>query len=138
MIRVCFAPGKTSISDVEKTYAIMLARYLSGEHAISGYIGCWGGFERQTINANHIHKLHIKTPEETPWNKNIKQPNRKSDGFLIYASHYMFRDYYLFIGIIHPDAHKRINQLLPGIISFSESNFQNRNERELRDLLCVS
>ncbi|EAV6399735.1 hypothetical protein E8K60_09130 [Salmonella enterica] len=137
MIRVCFPPDKTGIDDTEKIYAIMLAKYLS-QSIVTGYIGCWGGFERQSIRAAHIHKLHIKVPGESPWPANIRQSDRKSDSFLIYSSHYMYENYFLFIGIIHPDAHKKIDNLLPGLIEFTENNFQNKNERELRELICLS
>ncbi|EAZ0391887.1 hypothetical protein BH017_02575 [Salmonella enterica] len=137
MVRVCFAPDKTGVDAMEKHYAIMLARFLS-KTELSGWLGCWGGFERQSRNAEHIHKLHIRVPDMEPWGAHVRQPDRKSDSFLLYSSHYMYEDYFLYLGILHPDAHKRIDSILPNIISFTENNFQSRNEKELRELICIS
>jgi mRNA interferase YafO len=68
----------------------------------------------------------------------VRQHDRKSDNFLIYAQHWDCRDFYQIVAILSPDAHATVDGILPALIDHVEDEFQSFNERELKELLNVS
>lgn len=81
-----------------------------------------------------IFKMHIVLSEEekAKWkNKNVY--GRTSDNFLIYAQHWCEENYYILLDIITPNAHKRIDKLLPLLINEAEK-FHSMDKKELDNL----
>lgn len=115
-------------------YARELTDYLNGV-SLSGRLGKNGGFERnKRATESGILKIHIKVPGESFWDSSVIQRHRTSNNYLVYARHWDFSDIFQIIAIVTPDAHERIDGLLPGIVQVVERDFQDLNERQLSQL----
>ncbi|EJA5052709.1 type II toxin-antitoxin system YafO family toxin [Salmonella enterica] len=115
-------------------YARELSDFLNGR-SLSGRIGRYGGFERNNeATKSSIMKVHIKMTGEGFWSSDIRQINRTSNSYLVYAMHWNFSDKVQIIAIVSPDAHERIDRLLPDIIRITESDFHSLSESELNQL----
>ncbi|EOC0700404.1 type II toxin-antitoxin system YafO family toxin [Salmonella enterica subsp. enterica serovar Kokomlemle] len=115
-------------------YARELSDFLNGR-SVSGRIGRIGGFERNNeATKSSIMKVHIKMAGEGFWGSDISLMNRTSNSFLVYASHWDFSDKVQIIAIVSPDAHERIDRLLPDIIRIAENDFHSLSESELKQL----
>ncbi|NBI43187.1 hypothetical protein GVX76_06750 [[Haemophilus] felis] len=99
------------------------------------FLGHFGQFENnpQTMDSL-LHKIHIALYNEglnfRKW-KNRNGHNRTSDSFVIYAKHFFCDDYYLILDIVHPEAHKRVDKLLPNFIQKAEK-FHRLRRNELQ------
>ncbi|HHT7855510.1 type II toxin-antitoxin system YafO family toxin [Pasteurella multocida] len=105
------------------------------------FLGHFGQFENNSQAMNSLlYKIHIAL-YSADWNfrkwKNRNGHNRTSDNFVIYAKHFFCDDYYLILDIVHPEAHKRIDKLLPNLIQKAEE-FHKLRGNELRDRLAYS
>ncbi len=130
MAKVCIHPGIADNPTVQG-YARELSSFLNGV-SLSGRLGKNGGFERNTsATASGIMKMHIKVPGEGFWNPRQRQAQRTSDNYLVYARHWDMIDLYQVIAIVTPDAHARIDGLLPDIIKAVEESFHDLNENQL-------
>lgn len=117
-------------------YARELSDYLNGT-ALSGRLGKNGGFERNNAAIqSSILKIHIKVPGETLWNAADVQRYRTSNNYLVYARHWDLTQKFQIICIVTPDAHQRIDGLLPSIIKIAEDGFHSLNEEQLNQLTC--
>lgn len=134
MAQVCIHPNIADNLTVQG-YARELSSFLSGV-SLSGRLGKNGGFERNTAaTASGIMKIHIKAPGEEFWRSQQRQTQRISDNYLVYARHWDMNNLYQVIAIVTPDAHARIDGLLPGIIKAAEAAFHDLNESQLTQYL---
>lgn len=137
MVYVSLSSG-LPFNDAAQAYARMLASFLSTGRP-GPFFGNLGRFERN-VNAiqSGIWKLHIRLTDEGGWPPSQKQSERKSNNFLIYAQHWDCRDHYQILAVLSPDAHEKVDKLLPSLISSVEKEFHSLSERELKSLLHVS
>lgn len=106
-------------------YAKELSDYLN-RVSLSGRIGKDGGFERNAqATSSGVMKIHIKIPGEGFWSSSLRQSLRTSDNYLVYAMHWDDPGKFMVIAIITPDAHARIDGLLPSIIKITEKDFHS-------------
>ncbi|MCT8347623.1 type II toxin-antitoxin system YafO family toxin [Photorhabdus temperata] len=56
---------------------------------------------------------------------------RVSNNYLVYARHWERSDTFQIIAVIVPDAHEKIDAMLPDIIEITESDFQSLNQPQL-------
>ncbi|MBD2791643.1 type II toxin-antitoxin system YafO family toxin [Xenorhabdus szentirmaii] len=124
---------------LEIFFAKALADFLN-RNKLSGYLGKLGGFERNPhSNAAGIYKAHVRIPVlEQPWNKAVRQPQRSSDSFLIYAVHRTYPIHIQIIGVITPNAHEKMDKLISTVIEMVEGKFQCLRETELKSLNSYS
>ncbi|MDC9582471.1 type II toxin-antitoxin system YafO family toxin [Xenorhabdus sp. PR6a] len=124
---------------LEIFFAKALADFLN-RSKLSGYLGKMGGFERNShSNSAGIYKAHVRIPAlEQPWSKAVRQPQRNSDSFLIYAVHRTYPIHIQIIGVITPNAHEKMNKLLSTVIQIVEEKFQCLRETELKSLNSYS
>lgn len=133
MAEVCIHSSIANNQTVQG-YARELSNYLNGV-SLSGRLGKNGGFERNNAaTQSGIMKIHIKIPGEVHWGTDEKQRYRTSNNYLVYARHWDFSDKYQIIAIITPDAHERIDGLLPDIIEIAENSFHKLNQTQLAQL----
>lgn len=117
-------------------YARELSDYLNGT-ALSRRLGKNGGFERNNAaTQSGILKIHIRIPGEALWGVADVQRYRTSNNYLVYARHWDFTDKFQIISIVTPDAHERIDGLLPDIIKIAENDFHSLNQTQLDQLTC--
>lgn len=133
MAGVCIHPSIADNQTVQG-YARELANYLNGV-SLSGRLGKNGGFERNNAaTRSGIMKIHIKIPGEAHWVIGEAQRYRTSNNYLVYTRHWDFSEIYQIIAIVTPDAHERIDGLLPDIIRIAEHDFHALNEEQLKEL----
>lgn len=94
------------------------------------FLGHFGRFENnQQAIESQLNKIHIAL-YRSDWSlktwRNRNGYNRTSDNFIVYARHFFHDNYYLILDIVTPDAHRRINALLPELIRNAESFHQQR------------
>lgn len=133
MAKVCIHQSIANNQTIQG-YATELSNYLNGT-SVSGRLGKNGGFERNSsATASGILKIHIKAPGEAHWSSNIQQRHRTSDNYLVYARHWSRTELFQVIALVTPDAHARIDGLLPNIINITEKHFQDLNDSQLDQL----
>ncbi|MBJ3816657.1 hypothetical protein F9C28_17495 [Shimwellia pseudoproteus] len=64
----------------------------------------------------------------------MPQVKRTSNNYLVYVRHWDFNEKFQLIAIITPDAHERIDGLLPDIIRIAESDFHDLNESQINQM----
>lgn len=111
-----------------------LFQYFNGE-MLPHFIGRDAPFERNRaaseLDIRHLHFIYLN--EITPqW---IKRDafRRTSDNFLIYTRHWRFTQLHCVLAVVTPEAHQRINGLLPQLIRQAEW-FHNLGQDELQQL----
>ncbi|MBS9433410.1 MULTISPECIES: type II toxin-antitoxin system YafO family toxin [Photorhabdus] len=72
--------------------------------SVFGRDGQWEHNSR-TLDSN-IYKLHIRMPDEIPWEKYKPQIDRCSDNYLVYVQHWMDSKSFQVISIMSPKAHE--------------------------------
>ncbi|WP_445375871.1 type II toxin-antitoxin system YafO family toxin [Photorhabdus tasmaniensis] len=72
--------------------------------------------------------FHIKAPGEGFWSSDIRQSVHTSNNYLVYARHWEQSDIFQSIAVIAPDAHEKIDAMLPVIIEITENDFQSLNQ----------
>ncbi|QIE96388.1 hypothetical protein G5574_05165 [Pantoea stewartii] len=131
--QVCIHPSLANNSTVQG-YARELSAYLNGA-SVSGRLGKNGGFERNTnATQSGILKIHIKIPGSGYWPTNLSQVKRTSNDYLVYVRHWDYNEKYQILAIITPDAHERIDGLLPDLIKIAEKCFHDLNDNQLKQL----
>ncbi len=119
---------------VYRKYAAKLSAALNGS-SFSGYVGKFADFRNSAIaRQSFIEKVHIRTPNEKPWDGETRQAVRVSDNFLVFCKHCMYDDYYQILAIITPDAHARSDALLPILADMAETYFHSLSLKELAGL----
>ncbi|EEV1982745.1 TPA: type II toxin-antitoxin system YafO family toxin [Escherichia coli] len=116
-------------------YARQLAALLNGD-AEAGYLGRVASFERNfDATSEGIKHIHIRIAgKEEPWSSKVRRFERKSDNFLIYATHWFYGNYHQVLAIVSPDAHHRIDSILPDMIDYVARNFSPLTEEQLKAL----
>lgn len=94
------------------------------------FLGHFGQFENNpSAMESQLHKIHIALYDED-WNlkkwRNRNGYNRTSDNFVIYAKHFFCENYFLILDIVTPEAHRRIDSLMPTLIIKAEQFHQLR------------
>lgn len=81
-----------------------------------------------------IRHLHFCFPNEInhQWLRKT-QFHRTSDNFIIYTKHWRFSQLYCVLAVITPEAHQRIDRLLPKLIQQAEW-FNDLNSEDLLNL----
>lgn len=130
---VCLHPSLAD-NKTAQGYAKEFSAYLNGE-SISGRLGKNGGFERNTeATRSGIMKMHIKIKGEGFWSSRLSQEKRTSNNFLVYVRHWDHIERYQILAIVTPDAHERIDGLLPNLIKTAEKCFHDLNDAQLKNL----
>lgn len=84
--------------------------------------GSHGGFERNyEAMAANIRKIHVLLEGDKPWPANYSISERTCNNFLIYAHHLYEDDHFQILALISPDAHARVDAMLPEIIKLAEA-----------------
>ncbi|PJG83275.1 type II toxin-antitoxin system YafO family toxin [Caviibacterium pharyngocola] len=101
------------------------------------FLGHFGQFENNPqAMTSLLNKMHIALYREDwtlrKW-RHRNGCNRTFDNFVIYAKHIFDEDCYLILDIVSPDAHKRIDLLLPDLIRKAET-FHRLRPTELQKL----
>lgn len=121
-------------NSVYQKYAAKLSAVLN-DCSISGYVGKFADFRNSAIaRQSFIEKVHIRTPNEKPWGKEIRQAVRVSDNFLVFCKHCIHDDYYQILAIITPDAHARADGLLSVLADMAETHFHSLSLNKLSEL----
>lgn len=88
------------------------------------FLGHYGAFENnQNATASQLFKFHIAINQADFFSKHWRSKDghkRTSDNFVIYAQHFLYQNYFLVLGIITPNAHTRVDKLLPQLIAKAE------------------
>lgn len=106
----------------------------SGRIHYPKFFGHYGGFENQP-NADNLHKLHlagIHGLTSTNW-KSSRGYQRTSDHFAVYCEHWLNHKWLQLLAIVTPDAHQRIDKLLPALIEQTEI-FNALSEPQIKQL----
>ncbi|MNG76506.1 type II toxin-antitoxin system YafO family toxin [Serratia fonticola] len=115
-------------------FAIQVARCLSNLQA-SPLLGARGGFERNHASMSAgIEKFHVRMPDEEPWKSHLPLSRRTSNNYLVFARHFYNDDYYQILAFITPDAHQKIDAMLPALIELAEKTFIEISDEELEEL----
>ncbi len=115
-------------------FAFLLARCLS-KSSTSPLFGARGGFERnRSAVAAGIEKFHIRMPNSKPWASHVSLSRRTSNNYLVFARHFYKDNYFQILALISPDAHQRIDDMLPAIIDLAEKHFIELSDAELFSL----
>ncbi|UIW10334.1 toxin [Flyfo siphovirus Tbat2_3] len=130
MVRVSVTEGLYRLGAAHK-YAAMLAEFLS-KGTQYWCFGSDGGFERSyEAMAANIKKIHLKLDGDPPWPPGCSLSQRTCDNYLVYAKHLYNDEHYQLLAIISPNAHSRIDSMLPAIIRLVEDTFSEISEEEL-------
>lgn len=133
MAKVCIHSSLASNETIQG-YARELSAFLNGD-SLSGRIGKNSGFERNhSATSCGIIKAHIKIPGAGFWPANLPQKNRTSNDYLVYVRHWDFSDTFQILAVITPDAHERIDGLLPTLVDIAEKSFHDLNDAQLKAL----
>ncbi|HIE1445906.1 type II toxin-antitoxin system YafO family toxin [Serratia liquefaciens] len=112
-------------------FAQIVARCLSNLPT-SALLGCRGGFERNAnAMAAGIEKFHIRMPDDIPWPSHVPINRRTSNNFLVFARHFYDDDYFQILALVSPDAHQRIDAMLPRLIDLAENTFIELSDEDL-------
>ncbi len=93
----------------------------SSKTLYADFLGHYGKLENNP-RADCLEKLHIANIGDlfsTQW-QSKKGFYRKSDHFVIYSKHWLFREYIQILDIITPNAHKRIDSLISDLLDKAE------------------
>ncbi|MEG9832566.1 type II toxin-antitoxin system YafO family toxin [Serratia marcescens] len=133
MIKVSIT-AELSDDETARHFAQMVARCLSNLPA-SPLLGCRGGFERNpNAMAAGIEKFHVRMPDEEAWPSHTPINRRTSNNFLVFARHFYDDNYFQILALVTPEAHQRIDAMLPRLIDLAENTFIELSERELDKL----
>ncbi|WP_413730788.1 type II toxin-antitoxin system YafO family toxin [Sodalis sp. RH22] len=133
MVYVSITDGLRS-DQTAQYFASMLAKNLSGLPS-SPLFGARGGFERNRASVEAgIEKFHIRMPNTKPWASNISLSRRTSNNYLVFARHFYKDNYYQILALISPNAHQRIDDMLPALIELAEKYFIELSDNELANL----
>lgn len=88
------------------------------------FLGHYGRFERnqQALNSQ-LHKIHIafsNRDSDLPTWQNKRGSARTCDNFVIYVQHFFEDECFQLLGVVTPDAHNKIDKLLPYFIEKAE------------------
>lgn len=115
-------------------YAQMLADFLSNGSQYWCFCSL-GGFERNyDAMAANIRKIHLKLPGDKPWPPDAPLSARTCDNFLVFAQHLYDDEHYQILAIINPDAHQRVDAMLPRLVRLAEEKFIELSSDELARL----
>ncbi|MCZ5622837.1 type II toxin-antitoxin system YafO family toxin [Escherichia coli] len=82
----------------------------------------------------NIRKIHLKLPGDKPWSPEAPLSERTCDNFLVFAQHLYDDEHYQILAIISPDAHQRVDAMLPRLVKLAEENFIELSPEELARL----
>lgn len=112
----------------------------SKQQIYANFLGHYGGLDNN-IRAKEcgISKLHIALNEKEmnskKWHLNQKRPqNRTSNSFVVFVRHWLYDDYVRILDIVSPDAHERIDALIPKLVDKAETFF-NLGKSDLNNLV---
>ncbi|WP_446834116.1 type II toxin-antitoxin system YafO family toxin [Testudinibacter sp. P27/CKL/0425] len=100
-------------------------------------MGHYGQFENNAqAMASNINKMHIALCSQDmtlrTWQRRNGH-NRTADNFVIYTEHFLHDKYFQILAVLSPEAHRRINTLLPSYINQAEQ-FHRLSETQLNSL----
>ncbi|MCI5764348.1 type II toxin-antitoxin system YafO family toxin [Actinobacillus porcinus] len=107
------------------------------------FLGHAGAFERNKLaTQSNLFKFHIALLEADfnakSWKSNANQGDKRtSDNFVLYVQHYWHENFYQILDILTPEAHSRIDVLLPQYIEQAEQ-FHSLRLMELQALTNFS
>lgn len=110
---------------------MLVARCLSNLPP-SPLLGKRGGFERnRSAMSAGIEKFHIRMPSDIPWPSHVPLSRRSSNNYLVFVRHFYNDDYFQILALVSPDAHQRIDSILPALIGLAESTFIELSDDDL-------
>lgn len=123
------------IDKIAKGVALVLE---SGAEIYPNFLGHYSGLDNNPSAKEYkLSKLHIALSEEelnsVSWRK-PKGQSRTSNNFVVFIRHWLCPEYVRILDIIHPDAHERIDSLIPALINKSEMQFFNLGKSQLEQL----
>lgn len=124
-----------SIDKIAQGVAIVLE---SGAEIYPNFLGHYSGLDNHPLAKEYkLSKLHIALSEaelnSLSWRK-PKGYSRTSNNFVVFLRHWLCPEYVRILDIIHPDAHERIDSLIPTLIEKVESQFFNLSKSQLEVL----
>ncbi|TYG34810.1 hypothetical protein FW755_06775 [Lonepinella koalarum] len=114
------------IDRIAKAVAIFEA---SKQQIYADFLGHYSGLDSNPqAKECGLNKLHIALTEEElisrQWHFNSHRPqNRTSDSFIIFVRHWLYPEYVRILDIVSPQAHQRIDKLIPDLINKAELFF---------------
>lgn len=139
-VSIAIHKGNPVISPNGLLYVRALANVLNGR-GLSPWLGRDAGFERNyAATSEGLRHCHIRLAGiDEPWPASQCIPNKRvSDNFLIYATHWLHPNYHQALMIVQPEAHRKIDSLLPLLTEHVKHCFSTLSEHELRQLQNIS
>ena len=107
------------------------------------FLGHASAFERNKLaTQSNLFKFHIALLDTDfnakSWKNNANQGDKRtSDNFVLYVQHYWYENFFQILDILTPEAHSRIDVLLPQYIEQAE-HFHSLRLMELETLTNFS
>ena len=121
--RVFVHPGLLHVPYIDRIAVGIALFHDTGKYP--DFLGHFGQFENNpTAMGSLLHKIHLALYNQgVNWKrwKHRNGHNRTSDNFVIYVRHFFCDDCYLILDIVSPDAHSKIDSLLPKLIEQAEN-----------------
>lgn len=99
------------------------------------FLGHLSGLDNHPLAKEYkLSKLHIALSNAELNSKHWRKPkgqSRTSNNFVIFVRHWLAPEYVRILAIIHPNAHERINSLIPLLVKKAEKQFFNLGKPEL-------
>lgn len=123
------------IDKIAKGVAIVLE---SNAEIYPNFLGHYSGLDNHTLAKQYkLSKLHIALSEaeltSSSWRK-TKGQLRTSNNFVVFLRHWFYPEYVRILDIVHPDAHERIDSLIPALIEQAEEQFFKLSKAQLEKL----
>ena len=129
----------TNIPNIQKLAVGVFIFEISNKQTYPDFLGHFSDFnESPQAKTAQIFKLHFIKPDEKgilKWGRTKNGFNRTSDNFVVYTRHIFFDDLYKIIGIVTPEAHKKMREnqnLLNSFIEKAEAFHQERRNELLK------
>ncbi|QIM63165.1 hypothetical protein A1D29_07655 [Pasteurellaceae bacterium Orientalotternb1] len=124
-----------SIDKIAQGVAVVLE---TNAEIYPNFLGHYSGLDNHPLAKQYkLSKLHIALSEaelnSSSWRK-PKGQSRTSNNFVVFLRHWLCPDYVRILDIIHPDAHERIDSLIPELIEKAEAQFFNLGKSQLEQL----
>lgn len=138
MIQVSINNDLTNFPQIDKIAQGVAVVLESNAEIYPNFLGHYSGLDNNSLAKEYkLSKLHIALSEaelnSTSWRK-PKGQSRTSNNFVVFLRHWLCPEYVRILDIIHPDAHERIDSLIPILIEKAEQQFFNLSKLQLEQL----
>ncbi len=127
--------GFPQIDRIAKGVAVVLE---SNAEIYPPFLGHYSGLDNHPLAKEyHLCKLHIALSTAELTSKTWRKPkgqSRTSNNFVVFLRHWLSPEYVRILDIVHPDAHERIDNLIPALVKQAEKEFFNMGKGELEKL----